>query len=198
MKKRGFALASALLLSFSLAQAETKPLVFAQGGMGTDGASLEPMPRETSAQDAEAIYDALTVKPDANGNKSVGEAIDGDVLGLQCKQPKSGIHTRTAGCSFITLLREAAPTEIDISVGSISFPSSVSDELMRSLNVPLETRRGSEAVKQVGNLKCVAAARPGTSALCTLSHVSITKMGVDKFPEEQGRLLRNLADRLGI
>lgn len=179
--------------------AEKTTLILVSGGMGTDGATLESTPTEASVGDAVAIYKALKVKPAANGKKKVGFVYDGDVVGLECDRPKSGVHTKTAGCQYLTILNEKPPKNgMEISVGSIQLAPATSRALFNSLNVKDESGRVGATTKQVGNLKCTRAVRPGALAKCELSNVMVTKISIDQFDPQEQANIRKLAKKLGL
>ncbi|MCB0387026.1 MAG: hypothetical protein KDD43_16650, partial [Bdellovibrionales bacterium] len=65
--RSAFSLLISFLISISAA-AGTDVLLFVQGGMGSDGASLQPYPNKNSVKLAEEIYRALKVTPAADGS----------------------------------------------------------------------------------------------------------------------------------
>lgn len=191
-----------LTLSFVglTAQAKEKTtLVVVIGGMGTDGATLSPVPTETSIVDAKAIYEALKTEADKKGNKAVGISYDGENAGITCREPRKGIHNVTADCDFFTLLREAAPKNgFSTEVGSVEFTGSISDLIYSALDITNNNSRVGAAIKKVGNLTCTRVVRPGVSAKCVLMDVMVNKMALDQFPPEEQAGIIKFAKKIGL
>lgn len=183
----------------SAAFADKVTLVMVRGGMGTDGASLEPYPEKNSVVDSIAIYNALNVKPSHGGKKIVGIEHDGDVFGIECEQPAQGIHTETAGCLYMSILKEVPPKKgISIEIGSVELAPVLSQQIFEALEVDDDSRRVGAVVKQVGNLTCTKAVRPGVKAKCILADVTVSKIAIDQFPPEDHDELRKLAKKIGL
>ena len=102
---------SLLILCTASSFAAENPIIMTQGFIGTEGSSGISLPKDDSVAQAVALYDALEVKPDSEGDKRVGISIDGEFYGLRCKQPRNGIHLTEASCDSLTLAREVAPLE---------------------------------------------------------------------------------------
>lgn len=156
---------------------------FVQGGFGTDGASLEPMPTKQSAIQAAELYKAMKVK-DIGGKKFIGVVIDGDNFGLTCKKPSKGIHTTTAGCEFTALAtkedsEEGIRIETDVTVRM-----TLASALISKIKMKKSARVGATTY-EVANLKCTSGITGrGVIQKCTFSDVNTISMDLDQMVKE--------------
>lgn len=200
MKLFSFSLTALVLFSINgYATSPKKTIVVVLGGMGSDGATLNPTPTEHSTKDAMAVYHALQIAPDHNGSKTVGLDFDGDTIGLKCKEPSTGLHTQTAGCEYMTLVKEVAPkngASIETN-GRVEFLPGLSEMIFESLKTADRSRVGA-ITKTAGNLSCTHAVRPGAKPTCTIEDVTVNKMSINQFPEEYQKEIKKLAVKLGL
>lgn len=160
-----------VLFAFT-AQAE----VVTNGGFGSDGATGESIPLETSVKDAVAVYKALSVKSNGQGDKLI-EIKDGS--NIECSKPYSGISRVNAGCMFI--LRESQNVKLKRGVGlsaTISFSGKLATLLFNALPADTSGRVGA-ATKKVANISCVKVVRPGAEATCTIKNTNAISMDIE-------------------
>jgi len=140
------------------------------GGFGTDGASLESVPSEDSVDMAIAIYKALDVE--SRGEKKL-KSIETENGMFECEGPKKGIHTTTAGCSFLTTSGDI----ISDSPTTVSLGSELSAELFDALSVDAIVSIGA-TTKQVGNLTCTKVVSQKSTVKCLLKDVMAFKANI--------------------
>lgn len=193
-------IAGLVLLSVNSFAEEQTTLVLQMGIMGTDGASLKPFPTEHSVTDAAAIYNALNVKPDSYGVKKVGVKYDGDIVGLECEQPGSGIHTQTASCKIMNLAILPMPQRgfAASSNESTVFAPKISKIIYETLNTTPDFSRIGSVIKKVGNLTCTLAVAPEAIPSCKIIDIALGSMSVDEYDEEQQLAIRDLAREVGL
>lgn len=171
---------SLILLNTALAASSFN---FIQGGFGTDGATLTPVPTKISVKDAAQLYKAMDVQ-DVDGEKFVGIVVGEDAIGLTCKKPAKGIHTQTADCEFLALASKEDSKDGITWDGEVTVRGALAKELVAKIKMKSVVRVGA-TTHEVANLRCVTSRNAkGLVARCTISRLNAVGMDLDQLISE--------------
>lgn len=190
--------ACTLFIASHASATSKKDLTYVTIGFGSDGATLQPVPKKDSATMAKKVYNGISGTLDKMKRKFVGIEFDGDQIGLICEKPKRGITTVTAGCEMTTLQRGGRDS---IEEGDYEFMGRLAEMIFNGIAEKYATYRIGATTKKVGNLSCshIPQARGGVykckffAAIITMTPIKST----NPTPEEMKKF-NQLASELGI